>query len=251
MPRPEPPTSPHARRRAVSAPSGRRGASLPGRRAVGPAQHTAPSALPGGWAFGGTAPPAELNTLWLNTDLLGQRESLPAAESFAPLHARASQPAPSRAQVTFTKLDAKGRLPVPLCPVIEGELVAERDGDVLRVFLPGAATAPRAGYDTPPLRVDARRRLLLGRPLRNQLGLPDNATVITRVDTEETVLELMAASRIEPQLDQLFDAHRREAPATPGPVADGTRRLTALPGGRLTPSPVAASSTPPRTEEGA
>jgi hypothetical protein len=56
--------------------------------------------------------------------------------------------------VTFTKLDAKGRLPVPLCPLVDAQPAAERDGDVLAVFLPGAPATPRPGYDTPPLRVD-------------------------------------------------------------------------------------------------
>jgi hypothetical protein len=48
-------------------------------------------------------------------------------------------------------------------------------------------------------------------PLRSPLGLADNATVISRADPERGVLELMAADRLEPHLDELFDTHRREA----------------------------------------
>jgi hypothetical protein len=172
--------------------------------------------LAGGWAFGGHVPSAaELGELYVNTDLLGRRQPLhlTTAEALAPLHARAATRAPARAEITFTRLDAGGRLPVPLCPVVDVHLRAERDGAVLVVFLPDTAEAPRPGYYTPKLRVDPRGRLLLGPDLRDQLGLAAGATVITRADTDRRVLELMAASRIEPQLDDLFDAHRRGAPA--------------------------------------
>ena len=158
---------------------------------------------------------AELGELYLNTDLLGRRQplQLTTAEDLAPLHARAATRAPDRAEVTFTRLDAGGRLPVPLCPIVDVHLRAERDGAVLVVFLPDTAEAPRPGYDTPKLRVDVRGRLLLGPVLRDQLGLSAGATVITCADTDRGVFELMTASRIEPQLDDLFDAHRRDTPA--------------------------------------
>jgi hypothetical protein len=158
--------------------------------------------------------------------LLGRREPLhlTTAEDLASLHARAATRAPARAEVTFTRLDAGGRLPVPLCPVVDVHLRAERDGAVLMVFLPDTAEGPRPGYDTAPLRVDARGRLLLGPQLRDQLGLAAGATVITRADTDRGVLELMAASRIEPHLDDLFHAHRRATgpaahPAAPAALA--------------------------------
>jgi hypothetical protein len=213
-------------------------------------------AAPGAWAFGGEVPsPSELNELWLNTDLLRQRDLMQGAahEELAALHAGAAEPAPARAQVTFTRLDAQGRLPVPLCPVLDERLAGERDGAFLVVFLPAADRTPRPSYETPRLQVDARRRLLLGPPLRALLGLADNGTVITRFDRAQGVLELMAAARIEPQLDELFDAHRRDAapqtvPATemPASPASPSHRggLTALPGGRLRnatgPAPFAA-----------
>ncbi|TKJ17996.1 hypothetical protein [Blastococcus sp. CCUG 61487] len=96
--------------------------------AVGPS-------LPGGWAFVGSAPStAERNELWLNTDLLRERNQRPpGAADFSPLHAHAAEPAPARTELTFTKLDAKGRLPLPLCPVLDAQLPAERDGGVLVV----------------------------------------------------------------------------------------------------------------------
>ncbi|WP_409332435.1 hypothetical protein [Trujillonella humicola] len=96
--------------------------------AVGPS-------LPDGWAFGGSAPStAELNELWLNTDLLRERNQRPpGAADFSPLHAHAAEPAPARTELTYTKLDAKGRLPLPLCPVLDAQLPAERDGGVLVV----------------------------------------------------------------------------------------------------------------------
>jgi len=237
---------------------------------VPPAVPLAADATSGGWAFGGEAPsPAELNELWVNTDLLRRRNplQLTAHEELAALHARAAAPAPAQAQVTFTKLDAQGRLPVPLCPLLDVHLTGERDGAVLVVFLPGAEQGPRPGYDTPRLRVDARRRLLLGAPLRAQLGLADNGTVIARFDAARSVLELMAAARVEPQLDELFDNHRRDAtspvtsPAssavdmlTASPATPSQRGgLTALPGGRLrtasgrapSPSPVDRTGSDP------
>ena len=150
----------------------------------------------------------------------------------------AAAPAAAPAEVTFTKLDAKGRLPVPLCPLVDTQLAAERDGDVLVVFLPGASASPRPGYDTPPLRVDARRRLLLGGPLRAQLGLPDNATVISRTDTERGVLVPIAAGLLARRRLGLYDAPRRAA-ATTTAASERRRGLTALPGGRLHPSPTA------------
>lgn len=123
---------------------------------------------------------------------------------------------------------------MPLCPVLDAQLPAERDGGVLVVFLPGGSAAPRPGYDTAPLRVDARRRLLLGPALRTQLGLAANATVIARTDTERGVLELMPASRLEPQLDGLFDTHRSRRGGTPrGSEGRSVPQLTALPGGRM------------------
>ncbi|MCZ2825986.1 MULTISPECIES: hypothetical protein [unclassified Modestobacter] len=246
MPRPAPPAPALARRRDSQTTRTPRSslhvATVPalGGAAVGPA-------LPGGWAFGGSAPSAaELNELWLNTDLLGERDQrAPAGDDFTPLHARAAEPAPARTELTVTKLDAKGRLPLPLCPVLDAQLPAERDGGVLVVFLPGAAAAPRPGYDTAPLRVDPRRRLLLGPALRTQLGLAADATVIARADAARGVLELMAASRVEHQLDELFDAHRRAPqPAGSAAAADDRPVLTALPGGRLHPSPAGAPSAP-------
>ncbi|WP_164702958.1 hypothetical protein [Modestobacter sp. KNN46-3] len=209
--------------------------------AVGPAPA-------GGWAFGGGAPSAaELTELWLNTDLLRERaQRPPAAADFTPLHARAADPAPARTELTFTKLDTKGRLPLPLCPVLDAQLPAERDGGVLVVFLPGGSAAPRPGYDTAPLRIDGRRRLLLGPALRAQLGLAPNATVVARTDTDRGVLELMPASRLEPQLDELFDSHRRPRRSTPpGAEEQPVPRLTALPGGRMQRSPGAAPSPSP------
>jgi hypothetical protein len=206
--------------------------------------------MPGGWAFGGTTPSAaELNTLWLNTDLLGQRDQqgLPGGDDFAPLHDRAAEPTPATTEVTITRLDAKGRLPLPSCPVLDHHLAGERDGSVLVVFLPDTDAAPRPGYDTPLLRVDARRRLLLSPVLRLKLGLAENAAVLARVDAARGVVELMAASRLEPQLNELFDAHRRQVLSMPSAVDEPLLpRLTALPGGRMHPSPTTAPSTPRR-----
>ncbi len=228
MPRPAPPAPPHGRLRGAGptrpSPSAHRPAAI--RSVASPATGSV-----SGWAFGGSAPSAaELDALWLNTDLLGQREasSAPTAEDFTPLHSGTAAPAPAATCLAFTRLDAKGRLPLPQCPVLDVRLAAERDGAVLVVFLPAASGAPRPGYDTPLLRVDARRRLLLNGPMRAQLGLGDNATVVVRADADRNVLEVMAASRLEPHLDELFDAHRRDA-STAGGCRAG---LTALPGGR-------------------
>ncbi|MGR7027250.1 hypothetical protein [Geodermatophilus sp. URMC 62] len=181
-----------------------------------------------------------LDQLWLNTDLLGGRggSAAPTAQDLAPLHVRAAEPAAADTRVTFTRLDAKGRLPMPLCPVVDVQLAAERDGGVLVVFLPGADGSPRPGYNTAPLQMDSRRRLLLGGPLRAQLGLAANATVVARADAARGVLELMAASRLEARLDELFDAERRDAQSASATTARPA--LTALPGGRLHSFPAAS-----------
>ena len=211
MPRPTPPAPPHGRLRGAGPTRPLRTAHRPAavRSVTSPATDSV-----SGWAFGGSAPSAaELDALWLNTDLLRQRgaSTAPTAEDLTPLHSGTAAPAPATTCLAFTRLDATGRLPVPQCPVLDVRLAAERDGAVLVVFLPDASGTPRPGYDTPLLRVDARRRLLLGGPMRAQLGLGDNATVVVRADADRGVLDLMAASRLEPHLDELFDAQRRDA----------------------------------------
>jgi hypothetical protein len=122
MPRPAPPAPRAARHRAATSAAAARTASGRVTMPVPPAAALTAGAAPGAWAFGGEVPSAaELNELWLNTDLLRQRDPMQGAahEELAALHARAAEPAPAQAQVTFTKLDAQGRLPVPLCPVLD------------------------------------------------------------------------------------------------------------------------------------
>ena len=192
MPRRAPPAAPHGRLRGAGPTRPLRTAHRPSavRSVTSPATGSV-----SGWAFGGSAPSAaELDALWLNTDLLRQRgaSTAPTAEGFTPLHSGAAAPAPATTSLAFTRLDAKGRLPVPQCPLLDVRLAAERDGALLVVFLPGVSGTPRPGYDTPLLRVDARRRLLLGGQRRAQLGLGDNATVVVRADADRNVLELMA-----------------------------------------------------------
>ncbi|WP_448639410.1 hypothetical protein [Geodermatophilus sp. URMC 63] len=126
--------------------------------------------------------------------------------------------------------------------MLDAQLPAERDGAVLVVFLPGGSATPRPGYDTAPLRVDARRRPLLGPALRTQLDLADNATIVARTDTERGGLELMPASRLAPQLDELFDSHRSPRRSTPPGAEQQPVPRLALPGGRMHLSPGATPS---------
>jgi hypothetical protein len=66
---------------------------------------------------------------------------------------------------------------------------------------------------------------------RGRVREATSTTLVTRADAARGVLELMAASRLEPQLDELFDAPRHD---TIPPAAAVTVRptLTALTAGR-------------------
>jgi hypothetical protein len=98
----------------------------------------------------------------------------------SPMHRRPQPQGARDGPVTYTRADKGGRISLPLCNYVKLDVAAERDGAVLRIFLPDATQGPRVGSATPPLRVDNKGRLLIGLALRHQLGMPDRAHIISR-----------------------------------------------------------------------
>jgi hypothetical protein len=101
--------------------------------------------------------------------------------------------APVRSRTALRALDKAGRLCLPITADAATQLPAERDGDVITVFLPGASAGLRPGFTAAAQTLDARGRLTLRAALRREAGIPDGADVVAYRDPEQHTITITSA----------------------------------------------------------
>jgi hypothetical protein len=95
-------------------------------------------------------------------------------------------------------------------------VLAERDGALVTVFLPGSTGRPRLGFTAAALPLDARGRLTVTAGVRREAGIPDGADVFAVLDPDRGTVTLTPASR-------LSAGHHRPARRAPLPHRHASR----------------------------
>ncbi|MCY4728533.1 hypothetical protein NYO98_19790 [Nocardioides sp. STR2] len=108
----------------------------------------------------------------------------------------AEEPGRPAARITIRRLDPKGRLmlPLTLSKEIKVDVLAECDGPVLTLFLPGAEGRPALQRVVAPLALDSRGRLAVKQATRTRLGWTPGTDVLIAFDAEKQTITLTAAS---------------------------------------------------------
>jgi hypothetical protein len=151
-----------------------------------------------------------------------------------------ADPAARRSHELVRALDGKERLMLPVAVAEATSVLAERDGALVTVFLPGSTGRPRPGFTAAALPLDARGRLTVTAGVRREAGIPDGADVFAVLDPDRGTVTLTAASRLSAGITGLLDALRRPTVTPVAPAADSTRPAEA---------PVAPSATAPHARD--
>jgi DNA-binding transcriptional regulator/RsmH inhibitor MraZ len=126
------------------------------------------------------------------------------------------------ARIAIRRLDPKGRLmlPLTLSEEIRVDVLAECDGPVLTLFLPGCDSRPALERVVAPLPLDSRGRLTVKQATRNRVGWTSGTEVLIAFDLEKQTVTLTAASTLEDSVFAALDALRPSARATQADVAN-------------------------------
>lgn len=134
----------------------------------------------------------------------------------------AEEPGRPAARITIRRLDPKGRLmlPLTLSKEIKVDVLAECDGPVLTLFLPGAEGRPALQRVVAPLALDSRGRLAVKQATRTRLGWTPGTDVLIAFDAEKQTITLTAASVLEDSVFAALDALRPSTRATEADAPD-------------------------------
>ena len=105
------------------------------------------------------------------------------------------------------------RLIVPLEPMGDVTLRAQRDGQVLTIFLPDSAEAPSPGRAVAPLKLRSKGRLTLGKNLCAELGIGAGWTMLVLLDPDRRLVTLAPASALQ---GDIAASVQRLLPSPPG-----------------------------------